>query len=415
MASEDQPLLCDVLKGAVHKNPARTEEADPYILMIDYIRKHYLGKGKISDALIIEQCFYLKAIDTPVLNIKDNPHLPYKERTLRALIRHWKWDSETLDHMNQHRKWDFSQNMEFGARIHSFMINTYKAITDNISNDSDAKSFISDTDLTILGRKIFTIYDRRDRSKIDFIKRVMNEYKYLDAISFAVTSDQGKGEQWSVYCGDVRSAITKDKQASNALMRTGKSIASIILWLAQNQIYGKSVFFCFVPDKQIPVSLGDLQRFCQEVRSFFPVVDVSELESKVLLEKAVVTKIMVVLNFSSNRWKDEIEKLTIMYTSSWGESFCYALDATAGFAKLLEIIDQTSDDFYWRDAKRFALFVPAGSNKARLTREDGNIPGRKLQNIDCQQKLWNIKYSQYGNSLSHHTCVEGRKHRAIDL
>lgn len=361
-------LLCDTIKRAIQTHPDKTDQADPYLLMFDHIRRYYMRSGNRKATDCLEKCFYLKAMDKPVSQTRDDPSLPYKERTLRAVIRHWKWTPQTLEDMNSYKKWDFEKLVALGSQTHGFMLETYTKIYDGVANQSKEKSYITDQDRTILGRKLFTIYDKRNSAKVEYMQRIMNELKDLEALTFSVDVKQGQKSHWAVYHGDIRMMAAKGIPVKNLLLRKDANPIAIMMWLAQNEIYGRGTFLYYMPNSALPVTLQDLQFALEVIRNFFPVISPGDLKGDDLLRRARVNKLMVVVNFLVPRWKTSVETLHIIYSTSWGESFCYAFPVKQGLQKLIEILGQTAPEFNLNKKRMFHVFAPKGDHDTKLAR-----------------------------------------------
>lgn len=357
-------LLCDILKGAIHSNPEGSDQADPYLLMFDYIRRFYLKSRRKADTRNLEKCFFLKSFDSPIKSVEDDASLPYKERTLRLLLRHWKWDKETLDEMNNFPSWDFRKTAKLATYLHNFMLQVYKDITGRVATKPNIKRLITDEDLTMLGRKLFTLYSRKP-GKIEYLKRVMDEMEWLEGVSFAADIKKGQKPIWSLYRDNITSQVAKGQQVENQALKKANDPVELMTWAWINRIYARNSFIYFIPN-QTPLSLKDLQQALERISSLFPEVSLVDLKKEDLLGKAMVERVLVLVNFLTERWKDDIEQLHIVYSNSWGEIYCHTLNAKAGFAKLLDVLLQTRRGFSTNDHGFYDVYVPNGDHQVRL-------------------------------------------------
>ncbi len=362
-------LLCNVLKGAIQANPKKIDQADPYLLMFDSIRRHYLKEGRGSAAHCLEKCFYLKSLDNPVKSTRDEANLPYKERTLRACIRLWKWDKYTLEDINFFKSWDPGKVAQLASQVHNFMLDTYKELKDDIDKQPNVKSLITDRDLTILGRKLFTIYDKKDKDKIEFVKRVMDENMELEALTFKAAVKRGRPPMWEVYRGDIVNLAAKKRSIDKYLVKKGPDLVALMMWLVQNHVCWNKSLLYFIPESTLPVSLQDLQKLMGRISELLPPVSIGDLKNDDLVKSARAERILVVVNLLSQRWKQDIDFIHILYTTSWGESFCHALPADKGLPKLLNVLNQTRRDFSINNRKMFDIFTPKGETDVKLGRK----------------------------------------------
>jgi len=368
-SSSKNRLLCDVIKRAIHANPDKSDQADPYLLMFDSIRRHYVKAGRKSAARCLEKCFYMKSLDNPINSLADDKSLSYKERTLKACVRHWKWDDYLLKDANNFRKWGHEKMGLLAVQVHKFMLDTYKELKDDIDKQPNVKSLITDKDLTILGRKLFTIYDKKDKDKIEFVKRVMDENMELESITFYPKFKMGRPTTWEIYRSDIVNQVAKKQKVDRFLFKKGADIVSLMMWLTQNKIYYKGTLLYYISEKNVPVSLKDLHALNQKIMDLLPLVYVGDLNNHELLQSAYVKRILVVVNFSSQRWNADPDFIHILYTTSWGESFCHAHPIKDGFPKLLDVLSRTKPDFSTNNKKMFDIFAPKSENETKLVKK----------------------------------------------
>ncbi|HEB72431.1 MAG TPA: hypothetical protein ENI77_07405 [Nitrospirae bacterium] len=368
-SSSKSRLLCDVIKRAIHANPDQSDQADPYLLMFDSIRRHYVKAGRKNAAHCLEKCFYMKSLDSPVNSVAGDKSLSYKERTLNACVRRWKWEDHVLKDANNFRKWGHEKMGRLAFEVHKFMLDTYKELKDDIDKQPNVKSLITDKDLTILGRKLFTIYDKKDKDKIEFVKRVMDESKELESITFYPKFKMGRPVTWEIYRSDIVNTVAKKQRVDRFLFKKGADIVSLIMWLTQNKIFYKGTLLYYISDKNVPVSLKDLHALTQKILSVLPPVYVGDLDNQELLKSAYVKRILVVVNFSSQRWNAEPDFIHILYTTSWGESFCHALSIKDGFPRLLDVLSRTEPGFSTNNKEMFDIFAPKSENETKLIKK----------------------------------------------
>lgn len=358
-------LLCDILKGAVHGNPEMSHQADPYLLMFDYVHRAYLKAKRKAEAKTLEKCFFLKSFDAPVGGLEDEEGLSYKEKTLRLLVRRWGWDEKTLQDMNDFSSWDFKKVAALAASMSNFMLAVYRRLTDRVARKPNVERMITDTDLTMLGRKLFTLYSKKP-GKIEYLKRVMDELEGLDTVSFIAETKRGRKPVWTVLKGNITSRVARGENVKDLVIRSAPDPVELLTWLRLNRVSRENAFLYLIPNES-PVSLTDLQELRDRIASILPDVDLAALTKKDLLSGAVVERALVVVNFTTPRWEGDVESMHVIYMNSWGEVYCHALSAAEGYSKLLDILMQTREaGFSVHDSSMFDIYVPRGDNRARL-------------------------------------------------
>ncbi|MBI4667561.1 MAG: class I adenylate cyclase [Nitrospinae bacterium] len=367
MAGSGAPLLCDELKRMAHENKDGLEEADPYLVMMDFIHRFYKGKDRNTALNILEKCFFIKCVDGTVGSLQMEQGLTYKEKALRRVLGRWGWDEGRLARMNGFRSWDFKGLSKLATSLHGFMLEVYKNLTDQVSTLPDVKNFITDKDLTVLGRKLFTIYSKKP-GKVEYLKRVKDEAEALETICFTGLIKPKVKPVWTIYRDNIASALAKGTPVDHLAINRGPDPVELLMWLAQNRIYSPKSFMYFIPNPT-PVSLKDIQQLLERIYTLFHYVAMADLKIDDLLAKARTLKILVVVNLLSDRWKREPEMIHLLYSNSWGEAFCHPAGFADGMQKALEALENAGNDFSLNNPSMFDIFVPAGENQVRLKKQ----------------------------------------------
>jgi adenylate cyclase class 1 len=370
-------LLCDSLKQTVFNKPKLIGIVDPYLIMLDRLLSFYERKNRPEVVDLLRKCLYIKVGEK--LSQKDvrDSNGTYKAKMMGYYVNKWQWDDAILNDLNHYKEWDLEKVTELGNAVHGYMISTYKSLSDKLNALPDARSFISDEDRTILGRKLFTFYSKKP-AKIDLIKKVYEDAFWQENLTFNVEGTSGK-EIWQAYQGDLRREFTHKMEVKDKLLKKDRDIVNLIIWLAHNGVADKASFFSLIPNST-EVSLKDITSIHRTFLEFFPNRSVSSLPNEFLLKDAFVTKIFIVVNLYTRKWQSGLEAIHLIYMNSWGEVFCEFHPAQAGFKKLLQyVLDPKSLDL--RDWTNFyEIYVPKrGSNPQPLFSQVDNYMRQLMQ------------------------------------
>lgn len=369
MAEGGGVRICDLLKQLAQEgSPESLERADPYLVMFEFIHEFYKSRGHKAALLSLEKCFFIKCMDGPVAGSDGDKKAVYKDMAMRRLMKQWNWDSSEFNQMNFYWMWDFKKLASLASSLHGFMLEVYKRLTDQISTRPNVKTLITDADLTVLGRKLFTLYSKKP-GKIEYLKRVKDEAERLEAISFATSIKPGLKPVWTVYKGNITSSVAKGIDVESHALNKSSDPVELMMWLTQNRIYSKGSFLYYIPNQRVPVSLKDLQLLLEMIHDHFPAISLIELKGEDLLAKAVVKRMVVVVNLLTDRWKREIETLHSLHQNSYGESFLHVENHLEGMSRILSTLNETGPNFRLGDPSLFDIFVPAGENQLRLKKQ----------------------------------------------
>lgn len=369
MAGENYTGICDQLKKLVQEGSVESlERADPYLAMFEFIHEFYKAKGHDSVLQGLEKCFFIKCMDAPIANADGDKKGIYKDTAMRRLMRQWNWSSSEFAQMNSYWQWDFKRLASLASSLHGFMLEVYKRLTDQIATRPNVKTLITSTDLTVLGRKLFTLYAKKP-GKIEYLKRVKDEAERLEAISFAASIKPGLKPVWTVYKSNITSSVAKGMDVDSQAINKSADPVELMMWLTQNRIYSKGSFLYYIPNTRVPVSLKDLQLLLEMIFDHFPSISLSDIKSEDLLGKAVALRMVVAVNMLSERWKRDVETLHTLYQNSYGEAFCYVDNYLEGMSRILSTLKETAPSFRIGDPDQFDIFVPSGENQLKLKKQ----------------------------------------------
>ncbi|MFC1855691.1 class I adenylate cyclase, partial [Thermodesulfobacteriota bacterium] len=231
-------LLCNSLKSNVFKDP-RNPKNDPYILLFDSILDFHKQDSTSKDLEIIKTCFYIKTHlkGSEILTVKSQNDIK-DERTkryykaIKSYIDHFNWDLSTHRHLETFQNWTVKEANSFLSKIDTSMLNMYKNIMQIVKVGESI--VISDKDLTIIGRKIHSIF-RKVPCKIPFVASLHN----AGNVGSIVLHEETKGK-WNLHFGTKR--ILNPILAAKDVVYSANNIFEIIAWIAMNEYYKERMY-----------------------------------------------------------------------------------------------------------------------------------------------------------------------------
>lgn len=353
-------LLCNILKFRVHArmpDESNDKYIDPYVIMFDSILNYYKKKKRTDVIDLLATCFYIKSGVKATKATQQDKNLNFKERVIFDYVKSWEWNQNKLEYLNDFKEWDFEKVLSLGNQVHNFLIQTYRNLADKLKKESSTKQLISDQDITVLGRKLFSFYSQKP-GKVQLLKRAFDEGLWQDSITFAAEPHKQHKIMWSAYRGQLAKHTLSTQQAKDKLLKQGRNIVNIIIWSIYNQLLDKKTSFYFIPDHSSPVSLVDIQELMNLTFSTFPLEKISSLKNDDLLTNSKKTKILIILNFASPRWVQAIETIAIIYLTTWGEFFCESHNAQEGKKIVFEYIKENPYEGMAGLREFFKIFIP---------------------------------------------------------
>ena len=354
--SHGQPL-CNLLKKHVHRGaeaPGHVADIDPYALMFDELIAHYKANGQAEDIAVLQQCLYLKCGCTLSHPLVEGEQANFKRKIMASYAKQWGWSRKLLAHLDNQQDWTFNERVQLSRRIHRFLLKCYRRISKEISHHQQV---MDQKDMTVLGRRLSTYYAKKP-DKIEFLRRAFDESLYCEKITIAMRQLKNGNEVWSAYAGDLlsKSGIIDDSQK----VTQATSAIALMVWLVSSKIIdtNSKVYLDYNYGEVSELDLNDLlKHLCK----YFPPVKVSSLPRNDLLAPERITACFAIVNFPTLRQKATVENVSILYTTSWGETF----------------LRHGSDvlDTLWYDLQEVTpkppcyVMVPRGNQQARILGE----------------------------------------------
>ncbi len=357
-------LLCDDLKRNVLARSKAVEDQDPYLLMMDRLLTFYGRKKRPEVVDLLRKCFYNKVKVKVNAQLKRKPNLAFKEEAMIRYAEKWGWDDIRTGQLNNYEEWNFDQMVKLGTELHAFLLDTYKRVTDELKGREDVKAGISDEDLTVLGRKIFSFYKRKP-GKLDPVKKASDDALRQESITFMPLVQMGKKPSWTVYRGNVSTDVARRANVDYAAIRKSASLAELVCWLAVNQIIDAGTFLHLIPNP-VPVHLKTIQELLKGILEFMPPRGISSLDNKALLKAESIMGVMAIVNFAAQPWVKDMEEVVLLYRNSHGEIFCESLDGKAGTERLAAIAKNMVPGASANIHHYFRLFIPRTENSAKI-------------------------------------------------
>ncbi len=356
----ESQLLCNIVKNRIHERAPKKDDwkrYDPYATMFDHILDYYIKKERNDVVELLQTCFYIKIGFKARKSQIGKDDLNFKQRTMLDYIENWGWDQNKLDDLNDFKEWDFEKVLSLGNRVHNFLIQTYRNLADRLNKEDKANQMISDQDITVLGRKLFTFYSQK-KGKVQLMKKAFDEGLWQESVTFSADFNKQRKVLWSFYSGKHNKQFLSTWKAKEKLLRQGLNIVNIVISAIHNQMIDKKTSLYFVLPNPSPVGLADIQKLMHTTLEHFPSSKISSISNKALLDQEKKARMLIVLNFDSPRWMQEINTVSIVYLNSWGELFCETYLGKEGVEKVIEYLLEDPSNEPESLRKNFEIFVP---------------------------------------------------------
>ncbi len=253
-------LLSQQYKQAVYQGEIDRYKLDPYIMLLEKISKYL---ESISDYLrkdILYRSFYFK-VGLRLTNGKTNPNL-YQHDMLLRLVNNWGWSLNVLSYLDTRKQWNILDVLEERQVLYEALAKSYRKLT-TFSRKVSGNKRISKDDITIIGRKLFAVYERK-AGKVDIIAQGLHGYLKETEITLYKTTNKGKQSVWNLYAGTYKKEIIKNI----APLKQALHITDLIVWGYFNKIIDIDTTIKIFGDKKI-IQQKKIERILNQIKRVF--------------------------------------------------------------------------------------------------------------------------------------------------
>lgn len=302
----------------VTATPIEISAVDPYLLMAREIVALYQQEwAEQKRAELIRECLFLKTLEG-MASVRQKPARFQNLTATIELMRHWQLLPVDFEHFSQLRSWPFKELMSFGAKIHDFLIDTYSRLQADFSHyGADRNLTITQRDIAVLGRKLFTFYEKKP-NKIEYIRSISREVVGQADITIHIVQ-QETATSFFAFQGDLRHAAMANQ--TDHLIKREQSLPALLTWLFINGILHEKTNL-HLTKNSLPVDLTDIQGLTEAMFKTFPLVHFSHIPAKNLVQAESIVRCLIVVNM----YKEPVQgsktlRSWLISHNSYGEYF----------------------------------------------------------------------------------------------
>lgn len=355
------PLFSDKIKCLVtfpekltgQKKEERLEVAavDPYLLLAKEITAFYSrDPSQQQRDNFIRECLYLKTIEGMQSQKKgaDDDRLA----TILKLMEKWGLLPDNYEQFTEFRAWKYKQLLEFGAKVHDYLIETYKRLRWIFKTFEESTVAITQRDLSVLGRKLFTFYEKKP-NKIEYVRSISRQTMAQPDVTFHITRFEGV-DHYYAFQGALSTASIKNH--TEAVIRRDNEPVGLIAWLVVNGIVSRETRL-HLTKNFLPIDLVDIQQLAQAMFKTFPPVHFAHISATHLLQKEEIVRALVVVNMSKAPVKGSKNlESTVLTANSYGEYFIHHHQTLVQLKNMLQML--LTKHFISRWNNNLETFIP---------------------------------------------------------
>jgi adenylate cyclase class 1 len=130
---------------------------DPYQLIHERRERYLLKRGEDTRLELLRKPLYFK-IEVKLSLLPEAAN--WREQTLRNMTETWGWTHDHLRNLNMRNLWKVQRAREEHHSLVRELTGSYRFLQE-FARDNKAEQLISSHEMTVLGRKLFSYFERQ--------------------------------------------------------------------------------------------------------------------------------------------------------------------------------------------------------------------------------------------------------------
>jgi adenylate cyclase class 1 len=308
-------LAADLFREHV-MTATKDDFTDPMGFTIDLLMQSF-DTGKEPERLsFLKECFFLRC------NMRVFEKNQLKKKIVNSFLKRSKIPKHVLENLENFKNWDMSSQIKLGKRLVQELFSFYKTI----SAAGKSNPYINKRDLTVLGRKIASIYQKKN-GKVNLVPKPSEQFNLLD-ITYVYENNE-----WKIFAGSDRSVP----------LFSGSDIVKAAAFAVWNDLF--KVGRVRMEPNPTSVSLQEIINLSFKVKDFIGRCDVLENSPLFYLKKEKIQKVFIVVSFEEIHYEKNINNFAVIYKTTWGELFVKRIDSPYGLQTELKKIKEENSSF----------------------------------------------------------------------
>ena len=256
-------LLSKRLKQSVYLGKLSPQHLDPYIMMLNKVSEYLGGEGEHKRLDVARRCFYFKTA-IKLTDKFEGRRYDWRRELLENLVDGWGWNRAELTLLDAHHTWKVGRVVEERQILFDALISSYRFLSD-FTRRHAGLAMISQQDLTTLGRKLYTAFERK-AGKVDIINRGIYADLYEEHVTLCeIHNDEADVIGWHLYRGVVQ---PQDARMEVPLKRS-RGLIELLAWAWFNKVISRnSALVVFAPRSRH--TLRDMEHILSNLMQHFP-------------------------------------------------------------------------------------------------------------------------------------------------
>ncbi|MDH5694175.1 MAG: class I adenylate cyclase [Gammaproteobacteria bacterium] len=220
-------LLCTKYKENIYNGQLDMSDLDPYLLLLRTLEDYLDGKDETLRLELTRRSFYVK-LGLPLSQKVRASN--WRHKAIASLVAEWNWDEEVVQLLDGRKNWSIFEVMNERKMLIEHLTKSYLFLS-QFTRDRGTSLSIDDKDLNILGRKLYSIFERKS-SKVEIVNRGITSRVFEEKVTYILAQDKNKNDLWLLYRGKVSARQIQDFTP----IKASNSLAEVLAWGYFNQV-----------------------------------------------------------------------------------------------------------------------------------------------------------------------------------
>ncbi len=270
-------LLGVRFKKAIYDGEDDIDALDPYLMMMDKVDEYLHEYNQDARLDLVRRSFYFK-VGERLSEGAGSRKNSWRRELMSELVNRWGWASGQLQRLDSREEWKISSVVEERKALIREFTSSYRFLSLFTRSRAESNNLISQTDLNVLGRKLYAAFERK-AGKIEIVYKGITTDLHETHLSFhQLFSDEGQ-EYWMVYSG-----VVNEEESYTAIpMKRGYSLIEIMAWCYFNKIINRKTLLALyaqdtdLTEKELYLLVENMSRlFPEEVLAPSSVYDMRQ-------------------------------------------------------------------------------------------------------------------------------------------
>ncbi|KAA3629239.1 MAG: adenylate cyclase [Proteobacteria bacterium] len=230
--SDTSDTLSRRYKQAVWDGTLQLDELDPYVMMCNKVEEYLISRGQTDRLELARRCFYYKVGEPLSKSTGKRRKYDWRREAMAGLAQRWHWDDAHLTMLDSRPDWKIHRVLDERKALVNEVTYSYRLLSDYAAR-ADATNLIDPVDLNLLGRKLYTAFERK-AGKVDLVNPGISRSLMELELSVHEVASPDEMTSWVLYRGKV----DRTEALRNQPLRRAHSVVELLAWSHFNGLIG---------------------------------------------------------------------------------------------------------------------------------------------------------------------------------